>query len=143
METDQDNTRLIDNVRTFDRDIQKFDHNVKTLKEQVGEFVENTDEHQLIIDLTEKLKLAKEQLRLALSSKSGYNDLLEKLADEKDALKSARQNMSDFLLGYFAETHERQIELGPKEAREVILKGRLGKPKDFQTNLFGREAQHE
>jgi len=30
-------------------------------------------------------------------------------------------------------------ELEPKDAREVILKGRLGKAKEFQTNLFRQE----
>ena len=68
----------------------------------------------------------------------GLNDLLEQLADEKEALKTARQNLSGFLLGYFHETGERQIELAEKDAREVILKGKLGKPKDFQTSIFGQ-----
>jgi DNA repair exonuclease SbcCD ATPase subunit len=136
MNSDQDNTRLIDHVRTFDRDIQKFDHNVKRLKEMATEAVEKLPEHDEVERLKEELKQAREALKQATLRLPGYNDLQQQIGDEKDALKEAKLNLSDFLLGYFHETGERQIELEPKDAREVILKGRLGKAKDFQTNLF-------
>jgi DNA repair exonuclease SbcCD ATPase subunit len=136
METDQANTRLVDNVRTFDRDIHKFETNIKRLKEMATEAVEKLPEHDEVERLKEELKVAREALKQATLHLPGYNDLMQQIADEKDSLKDAKLNLSDFLLGYFHETGERQIELEPKDAREVILKGKLGKSQAFQTNLF-------
>lgn len=142
MENNEESTRLIENVRTFDHDIQKFESNIKTIKEQLKDDIEKLPEHDEVEGLTDKLKTAKEALKQAMFRIPGYNDRMEQLADEKDALKSARLNMSDFLLGYYHETGERQIELADKDAREVILKGKLGKSQAFQTNLFAG-GKHE
>jgi hypothetical protein len=62
------------------------------------------------------------------------------LADEKLSLKDAQDNLSDFLLAYFADTRERQIELAPQNAYELTIKAKLGKAKDFQTNIFSAPA---
>jgi DNA repair exonuclease SbcCD ATPase subunit len=137
--TDTDNTRLVENVRTFDHDIRKFETNLKRLKEMATEAVEKLPEHDEVERLQEELKQAREALKQATLRLPGYNDLMQQVADEKDAMKEAKLNLSDFLLGYFKETGERQIELEPKDAREVILKGKLGKPTQFQTNLFRQE----
>lgn len=135
METEQSNT-LIDKIKIFDLDIQKFAHNAKVLKEQIAERIEALPEYAAVESLKEQLKTAQEALKQAKLRAPGLNDLVQKLADEKDAKKTAELNMSDFLLGYFAETRERQIELDDGDAREVILKGKLGKATNFQTNLF-------
>lgn len=135
-ELSSEQLHVISKVRTFDGDIRSFKSRIKTLNERITEIIENTDEHEVIVSLKDKLELARDNLKRRLSNSSEYVKLMEDLADEKLSLKDAQANMSDFLLGYFADTHERQIELGPKQAREVILNGRLGKPKDFQTNIF-------
>jgi hypothetical protein len=135
---DGDHLEWIGKVRTFDADIHSFESRIKTLREQLVEEIENTDEYDEVLELQEKLKTARDNLKRRLESNQTYMDLTEDLANEKLSLKDAQANMSDFLLGYFADTHERQIELGPANAREVILKGKLGKPKDFQTNLFSK-----
>jgi len=127
----------ISKVRTFEGDINSFQSRIKTIQEQLVEMAENTDEYTEVMRAQDALRLAQEKLKDRLSRVDGYNDLCEELADEKDALKTAKQNLSDFLLGYFHETGERQIETSPKNAREVILSGRLGKEKKFQTSLFG------
>src|SRR5437588_6059385 len=136
METDTDNTRLIDNVRTFDQDIHKFETNIKRLKEMATEAVEKLPEHDEVERLQEELKAAREALKQATLRLPGYNDLLQQIGDEKDSLKDAKLNLSDFLLGYFHETGQQSIELEPQDMREIILKGRLKKAKDNQTNLF-------
>jgi chromosome segregation ATPase len=141
MQPDTDNTRLIDHVRTFDHDIRKFETNLKRLKEMIEEAVSKLPEHDEIESLAEQLKTAREALKQAKLRTPGLNDLMQQLADEKDSLKDAKLNLSDFLLGYFKETGERQIELAEKDAREVILKGKLGKPTQFQTNLFRQEEE--
>src|SRR3989440_12892658 len=119
MNRNQDNNRLIENVRTFDQDIQKFETNIKRLKEMATEAVEKLPEHDEVERLQEELKTAREALKQATLRLPGYNDLQQQIGDEKDALKEAKLNLSDFLLGYFKETGERQIELAEKDAREV------------------------
>lgn len=139
MEIEQ--ARTIEKIRTFDQDIRRFDHQAKTVKELIQAKVEELPEYATVESLKEQLAQARKALKQATLRIPGYNDLCNNLADEKDALKNARLNLSDFLLGYYAETKERQIELGPEGSREVILKGRLGKPKDDQLNLLTQESE--
>lgn len=136
IEIEAEHFQIIVKVRTFDNDIKSFQSRIKTLKEQITEQIENTEEYTAVLEATAKLNIAKQNLKRRLEANQDYMNLMSELADEKLTLKDAQDNMSDFLLGYFVETHERQIELGPANAREVILKGKLGKKKDFQTNLF-------
>ncbi len=131
--------RLVEKVRTFDHDIQKFESNIKNLKEMAKEAVEKLPEHDEVERLQEELKVAREALKQSTLRMPGYNDLLSQLADEKDALKNARLNLSDFLLGYFKETGAQQIELEPHDTRDVVLKGRLGKAKDNQVSMFHKQ----
>lgn len=131
-------TMLVDRVRTFDGDIRQFKDHIDTLKEQIEEIIEGLPIYQQISELSEKLNRLRAELKNELMAVSQYNDLMEQLADEQDALKDAKANLSDFLLGYFAETRERQVELGPERAREVKLSARLGKEIDYQTSIFAR-----
>lgn len=137
IETDPKVLGWITKIRTFEGDIKQFKENVKVIEEQLQEKIENTDEYTEVLDLQAKLASAQERLKLKLSSDGDYNNLLEERAAEKDSLKSATQNLSDFILGYFHETGERQIETGPHNGRELVLSGRLGKERRFQTSLFG------
>lgn len=136
LEVDSETLEMIARVRTFEADIKSFASRLKTLLEQKQEIVENTNEYDAVLKVQEALAEANDKLRTALSSKDGYNDLLESIGEEREALSSARRNLSDFLLGYFHKTGERQIEIANHKAREVILSGRLGKEKDYQTSIF-------
>ncbi len=140
MEPDQGNATLIDKILIFDRDIAKFEHTVKTLKEQITDQIERLPEHAVVEQLAEQLKQTKEALKQATVRVPGLNDLQQQLADEKDALKQARLNLSDFLLGYFHETGERQIELEAADPREIVLSGKLKKAKGGQVSLFNQEG---
>lgn len=143
LEVDAGKLNLITKVRTFDGDIKSFESRIKTIKERMQEVLDVMDEYEAMSDAEARLKLLKEDLKRRLDGNSEWIKLTEDLAEEALSLKDAKDNMSDFLLAYFAETHEKQIELGPKEAREVVLRGRLGKAKDFQTNIFSRVADAE
>lgn len=140
---DNSGDSLIPKVRNFDNDIFSFESRIKVLKEQLQDELENTDEYTEVQRLSEALKVARENLKRRMQNNRIYMDLTEELGDEKLALKDAKANMSDFLLAYFVKTQEHQIELGPKQAREVIIKGRLGKPKDFQTNIFSNREEEK
>ena len=133
--------QTIEKIRIFDQDIRRFDHQAKTVKELIRAKVEELPEYATVESLSEQLKEARKALKQAKLRLPGYNDLCNNLADEQDALKNAKLNLSDFLLGYFAETKARQIALEPKDEREVILKARLGKPKDDQLNLLTQGSE--
>lgn len=135
-DTEGETTRLIENVRAFDHELCEHQQNIKTLNEQLKEIEEGTDEYAVVESLKAQLKAAREKLKYKLLQTQRYNDLAERLADEKHQKQEAEVDISDFLLAYHAETKERQIELEPKDAREVILKARLGKAKEFQTSLL-------
>ena len=138
IETTPYKSDFIDKVRRLDGDLKSFESRIKTLlaNRPVDE-IENTDEFTKVKEQTRMLlSVAEENLKRRLMSNSTYVSLTEELADEKISAKDARANISDFLLGYYKETGERQIELGPAYAREVTLRGRLGKAIDFQTSIF-------
>src|SRR5438045_1173240 len=103
------------------------------------EAVENLPEHDEVEALEEQLKAKREALKQDTLRVPGLNDLQQQLADEKDALKQARLNLSEVLLGYFHDTGQLQIELEAQDARDIILKGKLGKAKDGQVSLFSQE----
>ena len=134
---EDDATRIIESVRLFDHDIRQAAGNIKVLKEQVAEVVEATEEFAVVESLKAQLKGAKEKLKYKLLGTARYNDLMGKMADYKDGKKSAEIDMSDYLVAYHANTKERQIEINDGDARDVIVKAKLGKAKDFQVSMFG------
>jgi hypothetical protein len=135
-----DQTRLIDNVRTFDHELREHNQRIKTLKEQQKEIVESTDEYAVVESLKAQLKGAQDKLKYKLLGMPRYTDLAEKLVDEKHQKQEAEVEISDFLIAYHADTREQQIELEAGDAREVVLKAKLGKPKEFQLGMFTEAA---
>lgn len=135
-DTTDDKSHLIDNVRTFDHEQREHAQNIKTLREQMQEVAESLPEHAAVESLKAQLKAAQDTLKFKLLRTPRYNELADRLADEKHQKLEAETDLSDFLLAYHAETKERQIELEPKDAREVILKAKLGKSREFQTSLL-------
>ncbi|HEX4775068.1 MAG TPA: hypothetical protein VH234_06145 [Candidatus Saccharimonadales bacterium] len=140
LEISGEKLNIISKVRTFDGDIKSFKSRIKTIQERMQEVLDGTDEYSAVLEAQGKLDLTKENLKRRLDGISEWIKLTEDLAEERLSLKDANENMSDFLLAYFADTREKQIELGPKDAREVTIKARLGKAKDYQTNLFSAPA---
>jgi enamine deaminase RidA (YjgF/YER057c/UK114 family) len=133
----------INKIRTFRDDVSSFQSRAKTIKEQLQEEIENTDEYDKVIEAETVLRVAKENLKRRLSSNSHYIELTEEFAEEKLSLRDAQANLSDFLLAYFADTKERQIELAPQNAYQVTIKAKLGKAIDFQTNIFSQGGNNE
>jgi predicted nucleic acid-binding Zn-ribbon protein len=134
---------MVGKIRTFDQDALSFRQRIKTLKEQIQEEVERAPEYTRVQNIINELKDARADLKRRLERNSTYMGLLQELADERLALTDAERNMSDFLKGYYADTREEQIELTPEDTRMVVIRAKLGKPQDFQTNLFSRVADTE
>lgn len=141
IEVDAEKINIISKVRTFDGDIQSFKSRIKNIQEDMQDILDEVNEYDAVVVLQGELEVAKANLKRRLQSNSKWLKLTEDLADERLSKKDAEANLSDFLLEYFADTHEKQIELGPQNAREVVYKAKLGKAKEFQTNLFSAPAQ--
>lgn len=131
--------KSINTIRTYSFDIDSFKQRLTTLKEELQEIIEATSEYEEVVRLDAEFKAAKENLKRVLTGKQEYVDLLENIAEEKEAKKGAESILSDYLVAYFAQTGERQVELNAKDAREVIVSGKLGKQQKFQTSLFKKE----
>jgi tRNA A37 methylthiotransferase MiaB len=138
---DPETLSWITKVKTYQSDVDDFKQRIKTANETLVEKIENTIEHEEVAKLEEQLRKARENLKYKLMNKSDYVELLGEKADLKDSLSAAKKNLSDTLLGYFHKTGEQQIEISAKEAREVILTGKLGKEKEFQTSLFSKAKE--
>ncbi len=128
--------QIIDTVRTYAGDIDETASRVKLLKEQQAEVLENMPAYEDYIRAKEDLERAAEHLKSSLLQNGKYNDLAEKLADEKVVLKDQRGILSSYLLEHYRLTGERQIEMSEHDAREIKFTGKLGKEVKYQTNLF-------
>lgn len=134
-----DDHSTIETIRTYANDIESQESKIKTLKEQLKEIIEKDSNFATVEELVATLAEAREKPKLSLMGNSKYNELAEKLAQEKEGLKESREIMSDYLVEYYATKHEKQVEINPNngDARDIILNGKLGKEqKKYQTNMF-------
>lgn len=129
---------IIDTVNTYAGDIEETAERVKILKEELQEVLEAEPLFSEVEEAKAALALAKENLKYRLLQNGRYNELSEKLADEKTVLKDQKEILSAYLLEHFRATGERQIllEESSGDARELRLTGKLGKEVKYQTNLF-------
>lgn len=141
VEVSGEKLKRVSDIRTYKKDVLSFKSRIKVIQADMAEIVDNTDEGTEVLKLEQQLETARANLRRRLEGNSEWAKLTEDLADERLSLRDAERILSDYLLAYFADTKEKQVELGPHEAHEVILNGKLGKEKDFQTNLFSASAQ--
>lgn len=125
------------NIRVYESDIEDTKKQIETKKEMVQELLESTSGWLDVQTLKERYEEAKISFHLKLQGNADYNDGLEELAQLKEKLKEQKQIQSDFIVGYFAETKERQIELGTTgNARDLVVTGKLGKSSKYQPSLF-------
>jgi predicted nuclease with TOPRIM domain len=136
-----DSSRALDNIRVFAKDIEDFEGKVKTLSEMAKERRESLPEHDDLNVAQEQFKAAQDALKRALQQDSAYNNMLQDLADEKEALRSAKEHLSDHILAYWQLTGERQAPMAGNEARELLLSGKLGKPTQYQPSLFSKAKE--
>lgn len=134
-------SRYASQAKSLSDDIKESDGKIKTIRERLDEIVESFEENDAVNDLIGQLALARENLKRRIMGNTEYVNLAEKLANARAGQKESKLLLSEFLLGYFAQTKERQIELGTKDAREVQLRAKLGKPKDFQMSVFKEADQ--
>lgn len=137
MQINSEVTDIIRNVRITEQSIESGKDKKRVLKEQLDELLQGVSEYEEVTESVAQLKVARQDLKLRLMSNANYNDLMEKLGSTKEELKDDEDILSSHLLAFFALTQDRQIELGEGgDAREVILKGKLGKDQKYQTNIF-------
>lgn len=139
-----DDNSTVDTIRTYANDIEALDSKVKTLREELKDVIEQDSNFSDVESLTEELKMAKDKLKYSLMGNSRFNELTEKLANEKEELKEAKDILSDYLVEHVVRTHEKQVEIDPDngDAREVIVTGKLGKKQKYQTSMF-RSSDNE
>lgn len=138
-----DDNSTIETIRTYAQDIDAGKSNIKTLREQIKERIEQNHNYAEVERLTAELKKAKDDLKYSLMQDSTYNDLMETLGSQKEELKENEEVLSDYLVEHYVKTHEKQVEMNPAngDAREVLLKGKLGQEQKYQTNLFLSKEQ--
>lgn len=128
---------MFNRLRTYDSDIKAFQSSIDDLKQELTDIIEDTPEFKEYSELHNKTIAAQEKVKIALERNSDYIRLKEELADERISLRDVKASLSDFLVGYIANTGERQIEVSETEARDIVVKASLSKkPKKLQLSLF-------
>lgn len=131
-----DTKSMVDTIRTYDRDIEITKNQIATLREIIQDKVKEKQEWIDLEEAREALQRARSALSTALLSDGEYNNRLEELAELRDKFKDQKQIQSDFIVAYYAETKEAQIELGANgDARSLVLSGKLGKKQKYQISL--------
>lgn len=127
----------ISSVRDHELSIERLKSQISTLNEELQEELEAMDEFDDVNNLSEQLKIAREKLKIATQSNPRYMNLTEKKAELQETLVGHKHILSEQLVAYFAQTKERQIEMGANgDARAVVLTGKLGKSQKYQTSLL-------
>ena len=130
-------SEMTTDIRSRELELERLTNQIKTVNEQMVEILEDTNEYDDVINLSEQLKVAKEKLRLRMQQHPDYMNLTEKKAELADTKKAVKHILSEKLVAYFGQTKERQIEVGPGgDARTIVLEGKLGKQQKYQESLF-------
>lgn len=137
-DTENESQQAIETIRECATEIDKTKATIKNLREQALDIKEGMAAYDEYTKASDAAKAAKENLRLALMGKAEYNNIMEEIALEADKLKDAQEIISQHIAYYWRETGERQIEVDHNngDAREIIVKGKLGAKQKYQTNLF-------
>lgn len=142
MPSKEDAVDYIGTIRNSSADIEALKSQIKTKKEMVDDHVHQKPEWLEYESKKEETAIAKAKLDAALARDADYNNSMTQLAELKDTVKDKQDTLSTFIVGYHAETKETQVELGANgDARQLIIKGRLGKKQKYQTSLFSKESE--
>jgi len=134
---DEDIDSYVRSIKTTSDSIDKLTDEIRTLSEQAQEIIESSTCYDEYLEAKSKFEQAKQKLSAELMGRTAYNDILEKIGTKKEDLKDDKDILSQHLVSYFGRTKEHQIDLGAGKGREVVLKGKLGKEKPYQTSLLG------
>ena len=136
--SDIDPSDPLENIRLYDNDIKQTEARIKDLKERLEEETQNTDEADAVAKAKDALAIAQEDLMSVLKRKPEVNDLLEEIGAEKEVLKGQKFHLSNYLVAYFAQTQNRQVQMDEQgHARDVLLTAKLSKEEhQYQTSIF-------
>lgn len=135
----QQKITTINAIKSQELAIDTTKNQIITRKELIAEAIESRQEWLDLESAKEEVKRLKSALDLSLSKDGDYNNQLEDLAQLKDKLKSEKETLSDLIVGYVITTSERQVEINNMgDARDLVIKGTLGKKSKYQTSLFNK-----
>jgi hypothetical protein len=116
-------------------DVQDTKGKLKTLRELQHELLEQLPEYQELEKAKLATKGAEDKLRIALSDNGDYNDRQERINDEKHKLTDQEDILSMHLIAYRDATSDNAIEVADLTERPIVLKAKLGKERDIQTEF--------
>jgi predicted RNase H-like nuclease (RuvC/YqgF family) len=127
----------VETIRQYAVDMRDLKDQVKAAEEVLESIIQGWPEYAAVEELEQKLKEAKERLKQRKLADPRYLEQTERVAKVKREQKESKEILSDYLVGYFKKTGERQVLMNDAngDAREVILTGRLGKEVKYQTSL--------
>lgn len=123
-------------------DIEATKEQIATRRELIEEHIQNKPSWLEVETAKEELARVKAKLAAELGNDGEYNNMLEDLGQLKEKMKSQKETLSDLVVGYRIETGEHQVEINNVgDARELVIKGSLGKKAKYQTNLFANRDE--
>lgn len=140
----QENRRAIQStIIDCDKDLQKFKEQKKELDEEIADHVSGYQESKKINELKEEIEKQKVNLNAKLSQDPdfiAYQGQKESLNLE---IKDTKEILSSHVVAWKMNTHEDQVEMGGNLGKEVVITGKLGKVKQYQTNMFSSDSNKE
>lgn len=123
-------------------EIQETKRRLKTLRELQAEHLEQMPEWQAVEEAKLAMQGKIDQLKIALSQDSEYNDRQEDIASWRLKLTDQEDILSLHLVHYRDEEEAQAVEFGDKE-RPIVLKAKLGKERDIQIEMdFGAASEN-
>ena len=139
--TNEEKKQLIKTVIGYRSDIERTAKALADIKEQIDDELRGMPEYDEWARLNEQVAAAKKRLTVALLGNAEYNDLAEQRANLLADKRDQEDILSNYVVSYAVDTKESQLELNNEgDSLPIILKGKLGKPEKYQTNLFAKRA---
>lgn len=139
--TNEEKKQLIKTVIGYRSDIERTAKALADIKEQIDAELRGMPEYDEWSRLNEQVAAAKKRLTVALLGNAEYNDLAEQRANLLADKRDQEDILSNYVVSYAVDTKESQLELNNEgDSLPIILKGKLGKPEKYQTNLFAKRA---
>ena len=135
--TEEEKRNVVQTGLGYRQDIERTTSQFADIKEQMEDELESMPEYTRWKELADQASNAKKQLDIPPRGSGEYNVLPEHRAQLLAERRDQQAILSNYVVSYAVETKESQLELeGNGDALPIILKGKLGKPEKYQTNLF-------
>lgn len=130
-------------IAQCDQDLHNQKEKKKEIELELAEYVGDFQESVEIRELHEQIDELTKKLNAKLSQDADFITMSERKAAINLEIKDTKEVLSSHVVQWKMDTHEDAVEIGNNLGKQIIVKGTLGKPQAYQTNIFSSDGNKE